>query len=249
MRVRDCMQGLFGCLLAAMPLLPGPLAAQVTFQAPPGCTPYLTVQHLSCRVSNHWICADRPGHKWRVDIGPNGPVFVSEIDAEAQWIQSFDPLRPDQPTRTVFPAPDAASFTTLLEDGFDDFEFTQIRSDGLAVTVNGADRIVNRDVVIDDVPLMMTEYSMVRTDARGDVIGTSSGREYISTEWRRFFSGRGVFADMTDDGADVPYDRRPVEFILPGEPGFFSNRPKYDCDLLSAAPSSVLPVVAAEAGQ
>ncbi len=225
--------------LAVLLVQAGAAAAQ-GFHAPEGCTPYLTVQHLSCRVSNHWTCADAPGHRWRVDIGPNGPTFVSRIDAEAQWVESYDPLRPDEITRTVRPAPDAASFTTLVETGFDDFEFTQEYAGGARVTIRGSDTILDRDVEIDGVPLMLTEFSMTRADETGRVFERASGREYISVEYRRFFAGRGSW---TDDEGETPYDRRPVEFVLPGEPGFFSNRPKYECQLLAqmTAPAPLAP--------
>ena len=61
------------------------------FTPPEGCTGLLTVQSRGCRVSNHYNCAaDAPGDQWRADFDQEGIFFVSRIDCEAQWVESYD---------------------------------------------------------------------------------------------------------------------------------------------------------------
>ena len=93
------------------------------FTPPEGCTGWLTVQSRGCRVSNHYRCeADAPGDQWRADFDQEGIFFVSRIDRETQWVESYDMFPTVRQTLDPNPA-DPASFSELLSAGMDTFDF------------------------------------------------------------------------------------------------------------------------------
>lgn len=211
--------------LAAVP------AAAGTFRPPEGCEGYVTVQSRSCKVSNHYRCAaDTPGDQWRVDFGVNGAYFRSRIDYETQWVEShesdgtIDLLEPG--------ARDPASFSELLATGRDTFEFSTLKSTGLRENVAGYDVLTGETVVIDGVSLRRTKYEVRATGDDGAMIWQARGGEYIHPEWRIFLSGAGV-VDLGD--GYLPQDFSPVEFAFPGEPGFMTTTPLYDCEAVTAS--------------
>jgi hypothetical protein len=212
-------------IVALAAAAPAPAAAGA-FTPPEGCTTWLTVQARQCRVSNYYKCErDAPGDQWRADFDQEGIFFISRIDAEAQWVESYDlfPLV----RQTLDPAPeDPASFTELL-GGIDTFAFDLTKDDGRQSRVRGFDRLTGRAVTIDGVPLQQTEYEFSETDRDGTLIRRARGNEFIHPEWRLFFAGPGQY-----DGGDgfVPIDGSPVTFDFPGDSGFASTEPLYDCD-------------------
>jgi len=225
-------------LAAALLCLPAPTVSAkepMTFTAPPGCTGFLTVQSRGCRVSNHYRCeADAPGDQWRADFDQEGVFFVSRTDFEAQWVESYEM----SPTvrQTLDPNPtDPASFSTLLAEGFDSFEFGLADDTGEATRVTGFDRLTGRTVLVDGVTLRETEFEFRETAVDGTLLRQSNGKEYIDPDLRLFFAGPSQW-DMGN--GPVPVDGSPKQFILPGEPGFFSTLPIFDCDaVLSSAPA------------
>lgn len=219
--------------------LPAPLLAAGNFTPPAGCTTKMTVQSRACRVSNFYTCTqDAPGDQWRADFDQEGIFFVSRIDREAQWIESFD-LNPTV-RQTLDPgAEDPASFTELL-GGSDTFSFGLTRDNGENSTVRGFDRLTGKTVVIDGIALQETAFEFEERDAEGNLLRRSRGNEYIHPEWRTFFAGPSEW-----DGGDgyVPINGSPVQFVFPGEPGFAVTEPLFDCDaVLSSAPAGGLPV-------
>ena len=58
-------------------------------------------------------------------------------------------------------------------------------------------------------------------------------RKYISAEWRLFFSGPSEWDG--GDGTYLPIDGSPMQFIFPGEPGFASTQPLFDCDAVMSS--------------
>lgn len=215
----------------ALLLLPLPAVAG-TWQPPAGCEVFLTVQAKGCRVSNHYRCtADTPGDQWRADFDQEGMFFLSRINSEAEWVESIESNPPVR--QTLDPNPeDAASFSELTASGVDVYIFGLSRDDGTHSNVQGADRLTGRTATIDGVVLEETEFDFVETDDAGQVLHAARGNEYISRDWRLFFAGPGE----TDigDGQWRPIDGSPMQFILPGEKGFASTQPVYDCDALTA---------------
>lgn len=189
----------------------------------------MTVQSKACRVSHYYKCtADAPGDQWRVDMDQEGPFFFSRINSESEWVESFDPAR-----QVLDPSPaDPASFSELMASGIDTWDFTLSKDDGTGSRATGYDRLTGQLVQIDGIGLKETEVEFTEYDLAGTVIRRARGNEYVHPEWRLFFAGPGE-TDL-GDGAWLAIDGSPVEFIFPGEAGFLSTGPRYDCDALTA---------------
>jgi len=197
------------------------------FSPPPGCTGWLTVQSRGCRVSNHYRCAaDTPGDQWRADFDQEGIFFVSRIDRETQWIENFDMFPTTRQVLLPDPA-DPASFSTLLSTGIDTFDFGLAEDGGSQSVVRGFDRLTGRSVTIDGVTLEETEFDYTETAPDGSVLQKARGNEYINRDWRLFLSG---ISEWESPDGPLPVDGTPREFIFPGEPGFFTTEPIFDCD-------------------
>lgn len=236
--------------IAAVLLLTTPAFAG-SFVAPKGCTTTLTIQSRGCYVSNFYTCsADNPGDQWRADGDEQGPFFLSKIDSETQWLESYD-LGP-QTTQTLDAYPgDAASFTELMATGYDSFDFSltkvangpgSLGDEPGHTNVRGHDALTGKTMVIDGVTLQQTEYEYTETDDAGTVLRHSRGNEYVNADWRTFVSGVSEFEQP--DGSWLPLDGSPVTFILPGEPGFAAGQPIFDC----SAQMSSLPELLKELG-
>lgn len=217
-------------ILAALLTLPLPAVAG-SFSPPEGCETFMTVQAQGCRVSNHYQCTrDAPGDQWRADFDQQGPFFLSRIDREAQWVESFD-LGPQIVRQTLDANPeDPASFSELLSAQIDTFAFGLSRDNGEQTNVVGFDRLTGRSVTIDGVTLQETQFEFTETDLGGTILRQSRGFEYIHPEWRLFFAGPSEWNG--GDGNFLPIDGSPVQFIFPGEAGFASTEPLFDCDPL-----------------
>ena len=200
-----------------------PVAAQQTFAAPEGCTGTLTIQQKGCVLVNVWSCeADNPGDQWLALIGQGGLFSVQKVDSEFQWIEAYK-VSGNESLQT--PADDPASLTELLANQIDTWDFTIETEEGPQRNV-GYDMLTGGKTVIDDVTLLNTEYQGRTLDADGNEIEASSGRQYVSEDLRLFFFGQSWDAATPDQVIDMA----PVEFIFPGEPGFFSDQPIYECN-------------------
>ena len=217
-----------------------------SFAPPEGCTTFLTVQSRGCYVANYYRCeGDAAGDQWRADFDQQGPFYLSRIDYETQWVESYE----SNPTvrQTLDPNPtDPASFTTLLETGTDTFDFALTKDNGEHSIVKGYDKLTGKSMMIDGITLEQTEFYYTETDDAGNILRQSSGNEYIKRDWRNFFSGTSQWLQL--DGTSLPLDGTPVQFILPGEKGFAATQPIFQCDAVMssakplAAPSDIQPV-------
>lgn len=220
-------------LTLALTLGPGAGQAQ-TFAPPEGCSAHMTVQSRACRVSHYYTCPqDTPGDQWRADFDQEGIFFLSRIDREAQWVESVELFPTVRQTLDAGPE-DPASFSSLLSEGIDTFAFNLSRDNGENSHVTGFDRQTGRSFTIDGITLNETQFEFTETDAAGNVLRRSRGNEYIHPEWRLFFAGP---SEWEQDGKWLPVDGSPVQFVFPGEPGFLSTEPLFECDaILSSAP-------------
>ena len=206
------------------------LADGSVFYPPQGCTGYLSVQQANCKVSHYWTCEQDPqGVQWRADLGRGAVTFVGKIDAEAQWLESYD-FSPIRQSNLSLPATDPASLTELLGTGVDSFDFIIVDPETRVRTrVVGYDRIVERDVTVDGEPLHRTEFSVRFVNPGSDTAHMEvSGNEYVSATHRRFFGGPRTH---TSGGRTTRADSSPVDFLYPGEDGFFAKTPLYGCSL------------------
>lgn len=213
-------------LAAVLMMLAGPVAAQGQFALPAGCEGYVTIQKRGCMVTHNFICAGDPeGHQQRIDLDEGGAFYLARIDAETQWIESFN-LTQDFSSRLGPVIEDAASFSELLETGVDSWNFSTTDNNGTVTVFQGFDRLTGETVAIDGVTLERTEYDMVARSVTGIELWRSTGAEFINRDWRAFLSGTRNIVTPDDD---YDTDNTPVEFAFPGEEGFLATRPKFDC--------------------
>lgn len=207
-----------------------------SFTPPAGCTTKLTVQSRGCYVANYYSCeSDNPGDQWRADFDQEGMFYLSKIDSETRWVESYD-LNP-KVKQTLDPnEKDPANFSSLLSTGRDDFDFSLSKDNGEHSNVKGFDQLTGKTVTIDGVTLLQTEFDYVETDDAGNELRKAHGHEYVSPEWRNFFSG----PSETWNGTEwLPMDSSPMEFVLPGEKGFAVTQPLFECDaVMSSLPYS-----------
>lgn len=206
-----------------------PAAAQdgpASFSLPAGCEAYLTVQTESCTVQHHFTCSfDPDGHQRRVSLDEQGLIYAGLIDRETQWIESFHILSGHQEALAPDPA-EPASLSDLIASAVDDYDFRTL-SDQIGETrYVGQDTLTGRQITIDGVTLDETTYDITAYDAAGNEVWSAQGREFISRDWRVFFSGTGT---VTNADGSFEISDRPVEFIFPDEQGFLSARPKHGC--------------------
>lgn len=200
-----------------------------TFTPPEGCTAWLTLQSLSCEVSTFYRCEhDIPGDQWSIEFGVNGMSQRFRIDYETQWVETHDA---DGSIALLEPNPrDPASFSELLETGRDTYDFSLI-TNGVRMHFKGYDQLIGAPIEIDGITLTRTKYEIEASYDDGSLAWRGKGNQYIHAEWRRFIAGTG----QTYVGDEViPMDFSPVDFIFPGEPGFMSTTPIYDCDARTA---------------
>jgi hypothetical protein len=217
---------MFRRLTAALIMAPVMVSAQ-TLSIPDGCEGVMTVQQRGCVMVNVWQCeADQEGDKWIALIGESGLFSVQHVDREFQWVEAFKPSG----TETLEqPAPDPSSVTELLKNGIDTWEF-MINKPGNSERNVGYDALTGLEVIIDGEPLLQTEFEGKTFLMDGTEIDDSAGRQYISAKHRMFFFGEGWDAATPDDIIDLS----PVEFIYPGQQGFFSERPKFECGVIES---------------
>jgi hypothetical protein len=211
-----------------------PVAAQ-TFEPPRGCTLSLTAQLRQCQVANVYSCTgDAPGDRWITFADGVGIYFTSRIDFETRWIESID-HDSGNIERLLPKAADHASFSTLLATGRDDFDFMTETSDGFVERFVGADTLTGETVVIDGIPLERSTFDLSSYDASGAFLTRRSGSQFISRDLRLFFGDTEVFENAQGDRIET--FQPPVTFALPGEDGFGTLEPKFDCNaVLARAP-------------
>ncbi|MEJ6393339.1 hypothetical protein V8J82_08745 [Gymnodinialimonas sp. 2305UL16-5] len=206
------------------------------FQVPDGCSAFLTVQSRSCLVSHMWRCAGEPdGSHWRATLDQDGAFYLNYTDAEFRWLYSVN-LRSGSQDTLIEPEDDPASLTELLETGSDTMVFSIREESGLGTfqrDYTGFDQLTGEQVVIDGEPLEVTQFAYQWETGGGP--RATEGTQFVSRNWRLFFGGVETITLPSGESVEVNYS--PVEFAEPGEPGFLSTTPEYDCGgILSGLP-------------
>ena len=221
-----------GRVTAALMLTLGPVAPALAanFAPPAGCTLEVTVQNRSCTVSQHFRCsADPKGHQRLALFGQDGLTHLSLIDGETRWLESSDPETGLIDTLEDG-AEDDASFSTLLDTGRDDFDFWTVSNNGERLHHVGWDELTGESVTIDGVDLEATKFQLTTTNESGEVLIERQGGQFISRSMGRFYGGEEQSSDWTGQSTDS--NDSPVTFSFPGEAGFGSTTPQYDCDMM-----------------
>ena len=214
------------------------------FQVPPGCTAFLTVQARGCMVSHHWTCeADPQGTHWRASLDEERPFYVSFSDAEFRWLQSWN-LRGGGTSILIEPEEDPASLTELLATGSDTMVFSQRTESNFGNSqrdYTGFDRLTGDEVDVDGRSLAVTEFSYQYPVDGGT--RRVQGNQFVDEGWRLFFGGVETVTEPS--GETFEYNNSPMEFAEPGEPGFLTMQPIYDCgEMFSGLPGDLFQRVA-----
>ncbi|MEZ7813236.1 MAG: hypothetical protein QMC17_05615 [Paracoccaceae bacterium] len=221
MKKASVLLGFLGLISWAKPILAG------SFSPPQGCKAFLTVQMLECSVSHHYTCeANAKGDQWRADFDAEGLFYLSRIDREAQWMESYNYNPPSKQFLDPDPV-DAASFTQLLT-GVDTFDFNLTKDSGEESRVTGFDQLTGQNVTIDGVNLKESNFSFYEIDLSGKLLRRAIGTEFVSPKWRTFFSGPSQWSFGDEDWIFV--EDRPMKFLEPNDAGFSSNTPIFGCD-------------------
>lgn len=223
-------------LLLATPAVLAALGAHAGSFAPPkGCESFLTVQMKSCQVAIYWRCASAPdGHVWEASYDDAGPLSVTNYDREFQWLDSYYVMDGTREKLTE-PNTDPISMSTLLSTGEDRFEFTldaEVDGKHEVLRVEGHDRLTGKEITIDGLSLLEADTALTIWREDGSVDYKTEGRQYVSSSLRLFFLGEDR---VHDNGGVFEYDASPVDFIHPGEVGFNSTKPLYECDSVTSA--------------
>ena len=220
-----------GAALAVLPTF----ALADDFVVPAGCQAFLTVQSSGCTVAHYWTCeADPEGHFWRVSVDADGPYFLSQSDAEYRWLQGYG-LRAAIERRLIEPEEDPASLSDLLETGEDTMVFSLERfENGVRYEreYRGFDRLTGAEAVIDGETLLLTDFAYEFDTPDG--VQRVSGNQFLHPDWRLFFGGIETVVLPTGEVFEDNY--APREFLQPGEAGYLSNTPRYDCEAIMSGP-------------
>lgn len=204
-------------------------ALAADFIPPEGCRLELTIQNRSCTVAQHYRCSgDAPGDQWVTYFTPEGQTYQSRIDKETRWMESTN-LRDGIVDTLEDDAKDHASFSTLLQTGTDSFDFWTRSNTGERLHHVGQDDLTGEKVQIDGVPLEVTRFKLTTYSEAGDVLIEREGQQFVSRAQGRFYGGIEQSSDWT--GRRESTNDSPVTFSFPGQPGFGSTKPEYDCDL------------------
>lgn len=206
------------------------------FEPPLGCTLEYTVQTRGCEVENVFICPTvASGHSWTARFSSDGLLLTGRLDENAQWREIFF-ADGNPPLRVTRPIEDPFEIDKLFAEGFDSQQFTMAQTGLPPMSFTGYDRLQD-SVVIDGEPLIRIDFEMISRNADGTVVAHRRGEGFVSERFRRFFGGR---ERLVVNGTEEPgEDTTPVEFIYPGERGFGSMRPLYDCGVISALPEGL----------
>ena len=218
----------------------GPGAAAGKFAPPAGCEVFATVQMRSCQVSQHYRCSGDPaGEQWALYMDGQGPFYLSRIDAETRWLESFD-LTSGEADK-LLSEDDPASFTALLASGRDEYDFKTESTTGEVRRYTGHDELTGETVTIDGVTLERTRFDLTATAEDGSLIWRRTGDQFVQRDWRLFWADREEFENGAGDKDEVV--DTPMHISQPGQKGYLSATPIYDCgEMLTRGETAVVPV-------
>ncbi|WP_050761251.1 hypothetical protein [Jannaschia sp. CCS1] len=187
-------------------------------------------------MSHLWRCdADPAGTHWRVALDQEGAFYLSYTDSEYRWLRSFN-LRNGATNTLMEPEDDPASLSELLETGRDTMVFSirDVRPEGaFRRDYTGYDSLTGASVTVDGEELLVTDFAYQWQTEAGPRV--TEGSQFVSRRLGVFFSGLETVT--TPSGETLEFNGSPMEFAEPGEPGFLTTQPQYDCgDMMSGLP-------------
>lgn len=219
-------------ILATLGGLCAPLAVHAAgpFTPPAGCRLDMTVQMQNCQLAQYYQCADAPGDRWVSYWDGEGEFFLSRIDAETRWIESVDFIGGEIDRLDEAGSADHASFSALLADGRDEYDFVTRNNFGETRRYQGHDMLAGTAVTVDGVALERCSFALTVTDEADNFVSSRKGMQLISREMRLFFSDSETFENAQGERFDTA--DAPVSFAFEGDAGFGATEPKFGCDML-----------------
>ncbi len=215
--------------LVCFATLPFGVSAEIDFEPPHGCKPVITAQLRKCSVMNVWRC-DENGSTfiWHGFFTSGGvPQSLIKFSNDYGFHHSLI-FGSQQFEMAIRPVASDWSLAELVETGSVEFNGQVLMrkpGDKMVAQRFGYSELSGEKAVIDGEQLTVFESFTTRTGPNGETVGSSSGKHYISERDSVTFPGKYYDVDSSGPG----YDRSPMQIIRPGEEGFFSRIPKYDC--------------------
>jgi hypothetical protein len=134
----------------------------------------------------------------------------------------------------IEPEEDPASLTELFATGVDSMIFSIREETGLGTfqrDYTGFDRLTGETLAVDGRELHVTEFAYEYNTPEGP--RRTTGNQFVHEGWRMFFGGLETVVLPSGETFEANYS--PMEFAEPGEDGFLTLQPLYDCgDTMSA---------------
>ena len=223
-------------LLAGLMLGPMPALAEVKlWPRDSACEPVLTVQSRVCTVINYFRCPYEGGYTYRLEVEmpedyedtsasllTSGGDLIAYGDPSGNWQGHVVAPRNPPTDLAALKSGDSESY---VETGMDlvDGEMVEVRTRSVF-------RLVSDEVEIDGQKLRQINVIM------HDIFLTGQS-EYPTVDTIYYSPALGIpiLGETGGFDSDGPYsdETRPVDIILPGQPGFGSTIPKHDCGDLS----------------
>lgn len=217
--LRGVAVALLGCAAA-------PVCAQESFAPPAGCEVIVTAQLANCTVEHLMHCAGDPdGQVTRATMYIDGTVSVAVYDDDGQFVSATNANAGGLYTMRDVQV-DPSSLSRLLESGTDDYDEIVDDGDGAFVRYVGQQILTDSAVEIDGVLLDVVRHDFTVFDQNDVLLETVYQSVFLSREWRTAFAG---FGQKTTADGEYPIDMTPVEFSLPGEPGYLAAVPTAGC--------------------
>lgn len=221
--------------------LPASAQAEIQFEPPIGCQPVLTVQQRSCQVMNHWRCGSGDGvENWYGYFTDGGAVDSFEKNGPDHQFIHVQHFSEGGMFMGVTAANDNSSLSALVSTGRDNFDVTfSMNLFGIEFDARflGETKLSGKQIKVDGETLSELTSSFAMTFLDSDLLGeelniAGTSTDYLLVADEIFMDGTGVVE--TSEGTERD-DNSPVEIIRPGEDGFFTRIPKYDCGVNSAS--------------
>lgn len=215
-------------IIASLMVLPISGTAQVasqSFEIPKHCEGFLTTQYRGCSVTHYYRCDGLDGQIIGLSVNDENSLFLHRHDEEFRTLEQRHAdigviLELEQPEE------DPISLSDLTQEGMDTFDFVEVVNGETRLHYKGFDKLTDITVEIDGRSLQMTEFKYVMRGPDDEVLDQQSGQQFVDPDFPLLHPG--IYVDELDSAGTS--NHTPVDFIFPGEVGFASRVPKYDCD-------------------
>ena len=204
-------------------LLPMPVLADPVMDVPQGCTGFLTIQLENCSVLNHWRCERDPSGRYSVTKIDSDQTEIQQQVLEGLSLLEMTVVQHDQ--RITVDQIDLEEYHELLEKGADTYASVLRYDDsGYHIALQGQNELTGKTVVIDGVDLLEVKSTSEFTHPSGQIT-RKTVMQYIMPSGPLWVPDR-----IMETGPDnVIAHLGPVDFVWPGQDGFMTRVPRFNC--------------------